>query len=791
MSQIHSREKTELYIRILTAFLLKNRWQTLIGAIVLSIASVVAITNLKVDTSFEGMLHPDDSVRLEYNDFRDRFGHDRFVTISLRPDNIFDLSFLNKLKTIHNQLEIEIPYVKRVTSLINAPRTYGKDDTLYIEDLLSEWPKNSADLNELRSLTLSNANYRNYILSEDGSVTAIVIETEASIPVNEDDLDTSGRKNHYFTEVEINEISDAVIGVIAPYKSELNIAVTGGPIIDSTFDRIAKADVELLGVLALITILGFLAILFRRVSGVILPNIVVISGMLATLAIMSCLGFAITVFTNILPSVLMAVGIAGSVHILTIFYRSYDDGLDKEEAILEAMAHSGLPIVMTSITTAAGFLSFSVAKLAAVGEMGTVACIGTAVIMFYTLVLLPVIISVAPIRRRASNDNKKTALMDRVLLHCARISSLYPKHVSIAGMLILFVALIALTQLQFYHDMMEDLPDDTVAKQDLFSIERDFKGSIAVEVVIDTGIAGGVKDPLFLKKIESISGQIMSFEDGDIYVGKVSSIVDLVKDVNKALHDNNDAYHIIPDDKELIAQELLLLEMDSMEELERFVDPGYQRARISIKIPWAELFATHRLVESMRNTFRGTFSDSNEITITGMASLMGKTFPVALETMARSYIIAFFVVSIFMIVLVGSVSLGLISMVPNVLPILLILGVMGAADIPLNLAALLIGSIAIGIVVDDIMHIVYNFQKYYELTQNIEKALEKTLLGTGRAICVTSFVLGANFMALSFSTLEASSTFGVMLGLVIAVALIADLTLAPALLVLYSRKARS
>ncbi len=796
MNRINAREIGEGYFKSFAEFLLRVRWVIVLGALVVLLASHHESRNLTTNTSFEGMLHPDNPVRLEYNDFRDEFGQDRIVTISIRPDKVFDFEFLSELKVIHEKLENNVPYVKKVTSLINVPRTYGKDDTLYVEEFLEAWPATEEDLVRLSLLASENESYTNYILSEDGLVTAIVVETEGAVTVDDDylsfDIEPSSSissigNERYFSEVELNEIADGVMSVMEPYRSKLDIAVTGGPIIDSTFDRIAKEDLGLLGVLVFSTLFGLLAFLFRRISGVVLPTMVVAAGLVTTMSTMSLLGFSITVFTNILPNILTAIGIAGSVHILTIFYRYYDSGLEKNKAIVEAMAHSGLPIVMTSITTAAGFLSFSVADLAAIGEMGLIASMGALILLFYTLILLPVLISIVPIRQCKEKKSGPEGWLDRLMVACASMSSNHPVRVATVGAIVAFAAVVSVTHLQFYHDMMEDLPDEIVAKQDLFSIERDFKGSIAVEVVIDTGVADGVKDPEFLRQVDDFSNELLLFKKSDIYVGKVSSIVDMIKDANQALNNNDSEYHIIPNDKDLISQELLLLESGSLEDVERFVDRQYQSARISIKIPWAELFATHRLVESLRVMLDDAFPADYKISITGMASLMGKTFPIALESMARSYVIAFAVVSMIMILLAGRVFLGLLSMVPNVLPILVILGVMAILEIPLNLAALLLGSIAIGIVVDDTVHIIYNLKKYNEIYPSIEKALEETLLGAGKAICITSLVLGVNFMSLAFSTLKASSTFGVMLGLVILVALIIDLTLAPALFVLYSR----
>jgi len=259
---------------------------------------------------------------------------------------------------------------------------------------------------------------------------------------------------------------------------------------------------------------------------------------------------------------------------------------------------------------------------------------------------------------------------------------------------------------------------------------------------------------------------------------------DILKETNQALHENNPNFYAIPDEKSLIAQELLLFENSGSDDLEKIVDSKFSKARISIKIPYLEVLETERLSDDIYNRFKTRFEGMAEITVTGMTPLMGKAVSASIRSMTKSYVVAAFVISIMMIILVGDFKLGAISMIPNLLPIIVVMGIMGAFNVFIDLNALMICSIAIGLVVDDTMHFMYNYRKYYERSGDAFQAVRETFLTTGRALLITALVLAANFFVLLFATFTSTHKFGFFSGLVILMALVADFIVAPALMVL-------
>lgn len=777
----------------------------ILAVMVAIIGSLAAqIPNLTIDTSFEGMLRENNHERILLNEFRDQFSGSELIVLMIESPDIFNVDFLKRLNAFHKDIESNVPYLLEVGSLINARRTYAKGDTLYVEDLLKGFPDQPVNMSEIKRYALSNPFFLDHFVSQDGRYTAIVLETEAAVgedlPVEEiaaefyDDESSYAPippKKRYFSEKENTMVVKALERIIKKYEtSDFSISVTGSPIIVEAYNRCTQNDMAFLIILSSLAMVFFLALLFRRLSGVAFPFIIVQSSLVSTLGLMSLGHVSISIMTMILPSFLIAVGVADAIHVLTIFFKRFDQGADKEDAISYALSHSGVPIFMTSVTTAAGLLSFSFAELTAIGDLGLYAAAGVMLALLYTVVMLPAILSIAPVRQKVQVTDAEVSLMDRVLLSFIRLSTTHPVKVVLAGILIALISVWYIFKINVSHDTLNYFPDDMTVKTDLIAIDKHLKGNLALEVVIDTHMENGVCDPEFLLKLEATLNRIASVSVENIVAGKIFSILDILKETNQALHGNNPAFYTLPQDRDMIIQELLLFENSGSDDLRRLSDSQYSKIRISMKIPWVDLVVTNKYIVAVKRVCEDAFGNNCDITITGLTALMGRTLPIAIESMMKSYIIAIVIISVLMVVLVGTLKTGIISMVPNVLPIIVALGFMGALKIPMDLTALMIGSIAIGLVVDDTMHFMYNFQKYYLLKGDVYKAMEETILGTGRALLITSLVLSSNFFVFTLATLNNLTIFGFITGITILLALLSDFLMAPALLAIVYKTGR-
>ncbi len=798
-----TREKTELAFQRLALLLYKNPFKVLFVVCAFIGALVFQIPKITIDTSSEAMLYDDDPAIVEYINFKEQFGHDDVIFIAVRSQDIFTEQFLKKLKSFHHDLKTQVPYVNKVTSLINVRNIYGSGDSLVVEELLDNWPEKKVDLQKLKEDVLNNSFLKNHIVSEAGRLTVLLISTSLPhvVDYGEDDLfrdladDTAYPKEDsgkltYLTAREYGEVIDAIHRVIDHHKGAgFLIALSGIRVLTDAYNHAIKKDLVFLSVIGFLTVVFFLWLLFRRISGLFLPGVIIISSLFSVFGVMAIIGMPVTIVTGMLPSFLLAVGVADSVHILSIFYRCLGKGDSKEKAVIFSMGHSGFPVVLTSLTTATGLLSFTFAELTIIAQLGIYASLGVLFALVYTIFMLPALLAIMPVKEtQAKSEKRQMQLMDNVLLSFADFSTSQPIKILTVSFVIFVVSVFFVLQLEFGFNLANFFPDTRAVKQDLLLIDRELKGIMALEIVVDAKQPDSIKDPLMLSRIERFCSIIKNYEFNDISVGKVFSISDIIKEINQALHENDPDFLEIPSDKSVVSQELFLFQNSGAKELERIVDSNFSKTRITIRTPWTDATIFENFIKTIQKVSKDIFQDSADIRITGLMAITTRALNAAVHSMGKGYLYAFLAITLIMIILVGNIKLGLISMIPNVLPILLVMGIVGCMGIPLDIVTMLIGCVAIGLVVDDTMHFIYNFQKYFGQTLNSRKAVQQTMTSTGRALFITSMILSACFFVSMLGSMKSVVRFGLLAGITVVLALVADFVVAPALMVIAMKK---
>jgi len=814
-NSIRLKHKIEQQFRGFGRLIYDNKFITLLLMILIIGSFLSQIPKLSIDTSSEGFLHENDPILQVYNDFRDQFGRDERIILAIKTPNVFTLDFLNKLKKLHQELEDKVPYLDEVNSLINARNTRGEGDNLIVEDLFEQWPGTDAELQAKKSLTLNSHLYKNLYISEDAKYTSIIINSVAYSPLgNEEDLeagfddtpDQTDTRNdwknnkwnkkksdepQFLTDEENSEMVSAVAKIASKYRAEdFEIYTAGGPVVVDAIKQSMQKDMQKSTKLGILSIALLLFLLFRRISGVILPILVVILTLLSTFSFMAATATPLKLPTQILPSFLLAVGVAASVHLLSIFYKKYNEIGDKREAIAYSMGHSGLAIAMTSLTTAASLLSFSMSEVAPIADLGQFAAAGVMVSLLYTLILLPSLIAIIPIKQKQDRSTQsRTLLMDKMLLKIAAVSTTYSTQIIGFSAVIFFVAFFGLFKISFYHDPLKWIPEtwETRIATELLDVEM--KGTGVIEVVVDTGKENGLYEPNIIEALNNLHSSINKLAIDGESVGKTLSVIDVLKETNRALHENKEEFYIPPSNRDLIAQELLLFENSGSDDLEDLVDSQFSKARFTIKVPWMDAAKNTEFISEIERQFAEALPSDVAVGVTGMGSLFSRTMNASINSTKTSYLAAAVVISIMMILLLSNVKLGLVSMIPNLLPIIISLGVMGYLNMPLDMFTMLIGSIAIGLVVDDTIHFLHNFKRYHNESGDVKIAVEKTLLSTGRAIFVTTVVLCIGFFIYMTADMANVIRFGFITGITIILALLSDLFLAPALMqVMYGKK---
>lgn len=763
-------------------------WLWLLSCLVIVGAMASQLPQLKKDTSIEGFLKKGSAEIQRYDEFKETFGRDEIFIITMEVGDIYTQEFATQLHALHRQLEDEVPYVNKVDSLANARYTYGADDTLYIEELLPETlPQSPEELATLKNYAANSDNYKNLLISEDGHMVTLLLRLNSFTNIQ----DKNGNwVRGYMGEDESREADAKIREIIANYRGVLSddIQLTGSMPVANTLARVLERDFSVFSGLANLLIGLLLFVIFRRFSGVFMPLLVMSLGVLVTMSMMAIIGTPIQISTSILPAFLLAVCVGDSIHLLTIFYRNYDAGDEKNHALAGALGHTGLAMLFTSVTTAAGLASFATSDLTPVSALGVYGALGSLIAFLLTIFILPCLISILPIKRRPLPKDENKGLQP-FLAWSARTSTGHPKLIVTMGML-LFVGAIALaSQLKFSHYPLAWLPADDPGRIGLLNYEKRMGSTLSFEILLDTGKDRGVINAPLLQTLDKIQQEIVTWKGEGWHISKAISVVNIIKESNRALHDNDEAEFSVPDDPALISQELFLVELDEPDDILNVVDKTYQTARLSVTTPWFDAIYTKEVVDRLNNYLSEQLQPYDvKISFTGVAPIMGVTFGKMLISTAESYGFAAITITLMMIMLIGNLKLGLLSMVPSLLPILIVLAVMQLLDFHLDMLTMLVGSIAIGLTVDDNIHFMHGFRKLYLKTGDPAFAVEATLLSTGRAMLITSIVLSVGFSIYTQSLMTNMVVFGAITAACIVLALVATYLLAPALMVLANKQ---
>ena len=692
-----------------------------------------------------------------------------------------------------------------MTSLFNARSTRGEGDELIVEDLLEgwldEWPADTGEtLTRLPERVLANPLYRNALVSEDRTLTTISIKPFTYSTNNEVDAlagfdDAAGGEEQeleLLTARENDELIARLNDVVASYTSEdFPIHVGGALAVTDHINRSMERDMGPFMGLSLLIMMVLLFMLFRRLSGSLLPIVVVSFSVLASIGIMVWIGIPGSNAVQILPVFLLSVGVCDAVHILTIVYQRLRAGDEQNDAVIYAVGHSGLAVVMTSITTAAGMASFQGASMAPVAHLGTIAPIGVMLALVYTLLLLPAVLSVIPLRGpRTQKQGGTGRAMTRALVRIGDMSADHPVAVLAGTAVVVAFFLYGASLARFSHRATDWFEPGDPIRESALLLDEKLRGTMSLEVVLDTGRENGLHEPAVLTKIEAAGRRAEAIDEGDLFIGQAVSIVDIVKETHQALNENRPEAYVVPSDRELIAQELLLFENSGVDDLEEVVDTQFQTARLSLRAPFVDALLYADFIEHVREQISEVVGPDIEIEMTGFMPVLASVMSAVITSMARSYAIALLIITPMMILLLKDLRLGVMSMIPSLIPVVVTIGVMGWLGMPIDATTMLIGAMVIGLAVDDTIHFMHKFRIYFTELGDSKLAIRATLETTGAALLFTSLVLTGGFGVFLLASMVNTQNFGFLAATGAATAFLADLVVAPALMTLATRHMR-
>lgn len=772
-----------------------HRWVVVGLSALLLVGLVLLAGGVRQDNTYEAYFDPDDPGALVYEQYRADFGSDEVAYILYEAPGYehgpWNLEVMRKVASLTRALEDEVPFIYEVTSLVNAELTLGVPDGLEIFELEDDFPESQQELLELRDAYLAKPMLVGGILSEDARFGAIMIDMDRTSTDPPETLRADPELGDAVENLYPQASHLAIEEILArPEYEGIEFYHSGDVPINATYNLAFFNESAMLNGVTSLVIGLLLAFFFRSVVGVFAPLVVVQMGVFSCLAFIAVVGWTVNMSFGSMPSLLTAIGVAHAVHILSEFRGRFDALGDRREALVATFYLVGTPCLLTSLTTALGFAAMSFVPIRSVSEMGTYAAFGVLMAFVLSFTLLTALLSFGKRTREvvASADaepdsGKGGALMRAVLLAIARFDERHRVPILVFFALLFFVSLAGISRLVADSNWLDDYSDAMPIKAATIKVDTVMGGTTNVIYLFDSGEPDGIKEPAVLREIERLQQVGEAYDPA--YVRKAYSIVDVLEDLNQAFHEGDPTYHAIPESRELVAQYLLLYETSGGEEAEELVTSDYQRASLEFRLAMAGATDTAAFIEAIDAALAAQPLEASEVVVTGIGALWVKMMDYIVTSQIRGFLLAFGAIAIVLVGVFRSLRVGLIAMMPNLSPVLLTLGAMGWLGILLDYSKVGIAAVAMGIAVDDTIHLVTRYRHEFSERGSYVEALMASMQDVGRALIITSITLVCGFLVLTLSILDATAVKGILLATTVLMALVADFLLMPALILTF------
>ncbi len=772
--------------RLLGQFVVRYRRLLLPAVVAAAIACLYFVPQLQFNFTPQQFFRTDSDLGDLRDEFAGVFGReDNLLTVTVGEGDVFAPETLSTIRNATLALR-NIESVKRAESIatFGLPRPGESAGSLSVEPLLPQTirstergetrPVDAELADRLRDLALPEPLARGRLIGEEGEAAVVLVWLD-------DDIQEVSQ---------LEAATEKARRVLAehPLPDGLAYRVGGVPALRTEIvDSLRSEQLFFLPITAVVFLI-VLVWLFRRAAGVVLPVAVVLMAVAATVAVMVWTDSPINIVNNVLPSVIFIIGIADSIHLVSRQAEAYQRGVDHLEAIREMVAETGFACLLTSATTAVGFISLLYAETAILKDFGWQAAAGVMIAHLFTMLFLPPALAyLRPVERRstvAEHSTDDLAPIEQGLVAGARRILDHP-YASIAGSLAVcglfgwFASWVVIdtTLLEVFH---RDHPSYETTEM----VERKFGGFLPFEVSLESDREGRFQDPEVYRAVHRF--QQRASEYGPVL--STRSIVDFHQSARAALLDDPDARDEMPDSPAQIRQLHLLLadSPDADSGPDQFVTRDFSHARVLLRVSDVGARKQLELADEIRRDLRRQFGQFDDIDyrITGDAYVASVALDSFIRDLFYSLLFAGIVIFAMMTLVFRSIKVGLVSMIPNATPLLITAGYMGLQGINLNSTTVIIFAIGLGIAVDDTIHVLARFREEIRDGDDAYRALLATYFGAGRAIVMTSLLLVIGLSVLLFSDFIPTRRFGSLTSITIAAAILGDLILLPPLLLL-------
>ncbi len=818
------------------AAILKIRWLVLL--IFISSSAFMfygAATRFNIDMSLETMFSADDPIRVTLNDFRQQFGSDDgvYIVYEAADGDVFSEKSIATIAKLHHELDdarvardesaTELTRIETIDSLYNVRLQKVEGDTLIAQKLLAtDFPKNAEERESKRSTALDQDMFRLAYFSDNFRYGGIRIKTDFGTIVKGSKKKTESTQENLLSddlamdftddfandmefagglafdesiseqriEYETTHMDEYLLFMEAlreitdkPEYAHFKFHYSGNaPMMEFATQTMKQGSGLITGMLVVFIFL--LWYLFRSFSAVVWPVGVILVSVGWAIGAFSWLGITLSSLVMLTAMLVMAVGVATCVHVLSTYGIYRKEGQEHTQAIATAYRQTGWAIFLTSITTMAGMLALLTSDMPQISMFGLLSTTGVLIMYLMIMFVLPICLEYWRPYSDTDKNQKQRSWLQPILQKIPGFTERHAKPIVTIYLLAFAVLIYGTFNVKVDTNITESTKEGSEIREAARVIDSFMMGGQTMEVILNLDNHNAVKDPALLKAIEAFQAHIL--ENYAQYIVKSFSISDYVKDTNKAMNEDRDEYRVIPDDPYLVAQLLYLFDNSNPEDRRSLVSDDYSRTHITIQLKNAGSYEYTDVFDALDQDIEhyfGSFlaqSDQASILTTGTLPMMMRLVDTMSWSQIKSFSVAAIIISLFLILAVSNINGGLLSVIPNILPAVSTFGLMGLLGISLDTDTLIVAPLIIGIAVDDTIHFMVHYRELWLKTGNVRESLKETIYEVGQAVSFTTVILATGFLVLVFSDFIGIAKIGAFGAFAIVIALSCDLLLIPA-----------
>ena len=766
-------------------FVLQYRLQLLIALFAVTAIMGYFARQVTLTYDFAKAIPVDNPKYLDYVAFRQKFGDDgNLLVIGIQTNKIFELNTFNAYRHLEDQLK----KVSNVENILSIPSSINLHKDELSEKLIpvrifADTTSTQAGLDSAKAVFLNLPFYRTLLHNPETNTYLM------GVRINKDSLNSSKRTN--IVNNIINEVN------VFEAQTKIDAHLSGLPLIRTLVaDKIQKEmKIFLIGSLVLSALI--LLIFFRSFSTTILSLLVVILGVIWSVGILFLCGYKITILTALTPPLVVVIGIPNCIYFINKYHTAYLDSFDKNKSLVDMVSKMGVVTLFCNITAAIGFGVFALTHSAILKEFGVVAGISIMLIFVISFILLPAALSYLPVPKPAQTRYLNNKFIVNFLLKIEHWVINHKKLVFSTTAIVLAFAIAGIFKLKTVAFIVDDLPKDDKIYTDLKFFEKNFKGVMPLEIVVDTkkrrGL-GGMRALTVFEKVDTLSQYISAQKE----MNRPLSIAEGLKFVKQAFYDGDSVNYQLPNSSDVafLGEYLKTGKNDSSSKnnftkmLSAFMDTAKQSTRVSINMADVGTKQLTVLLSGIQQQTDRLFDTAQyKVTLTGtsITFLEGSRF--IINGLKESILYAFILIAVCMLYLFKSARILVCSLIPNIIPLIITAGVMGWAGVPLKPSTVLVFSVALGIAIDITIRFLVNYKQELPAYDNdINATVSATIKNTGLSIVYTSMVLIAGFIIFCVSSFGGTKSLGWLTSITLLVATFTNLILLPVLLLLFAPK---